>query len=235
VSQRAIAWRVVMPDVDTVALRVGAWFRRQVARCLVRRALDLHVEGLEDVPASGPAILAARHYHHMYDAAAILASMPREVHVVVALDWLGSGTALRVMRWLASAARWPGVWRAGSTTWRFNRDGYLLSLRLLREGRALLIFPEAHPTIDPSGSRKTDRNASLPFDPGFLVLAERAGPSVPIVPVGVWYCARDDGRQRMSLRFGAPVWHGVGERPSRASRLAVIEAEVRQLSLPPTA
>jgi 1-acyl-sn-glycerol-3-phosphate acyltransferase len=222
------------PEFDAVGLRIGVWVRRQVARCVVRRALDLHVDGLEHVPASGPAILAARHYHHLYDAAAILVSVPRDVHVVVALDWLGSVTALRAMRCLASAARWPGVWRTGSKTWRFNRDGYLLSLRLLREGRPLLIFPEAYPTIDPGGSRKTAPDAILPFDPGVLILAERAGPSVPIVPVGVWYGARDESRRAMTLRFGAPVWHGVGERSSRESRLAIIEAEVRRLSLPPT-
>ena len=35
------------------------------------------------------------------DAAAILACMPREVHVVIALDWLGRGARLHLMRWLA--------------------------------------------------------------------------------------------------------------------------------------
>jgi 1-acyl-sn-glycerol-3-phosphate acyltransferase len=234
VSQGARASWVAEPEVDTVAQRVGAWFRQQLARRLTRGALDLRVEGLEHVPVSGPAILVARHYHHLYDALAILASVPREVHVVVALDWLGNGTALRVMRWLASAARWPGVWRARSQTWRVNRSGYQLSLRLLRQGRVLLIFPEAYPTIDPGGGRKTGPHDFLPFDPGFLVLAERTGRSVPIVPVGLWYGTRAANGWAMTLRFGAPVGHGGGQRRSRPSQLAAIEADVRRLSRPPT-
>ena len=64
-----------------------------MARKLVDRALDLHVVGLEHVPSAGPAILVARHYHHLYDAAAILARVPREVHVLVALDWLRDGAS----------------------------------------------------------------------------------------------------------------------------------------------
>jgi 1-acyl-sn-glycerol-3-phosphate acyltransferase len=205
---------------ESIAARVGAWSRRQAARLLVARALDLHVEGLEHVPASGPAILVARHYHHLYDAAAILASVPREVHVLIALDWLGTGPRLRVMRGLASAARWPGVWRSGPG-WRLNRDGYQQSLQLMREGRLLLVFPEGHPTIDPAGMRQKDAAGFGPFDAGFLVLARRAGVQVPIVPVGLWYAPRPGGGWTVWLRFG---------RPTHAPQLAATESMVRNLS-----
>src|SRR4029077_19361210 len=124
--------------------------------------------------------------------AAILASVPRELHVLIALDWLGSGARLRVMRWLATAARWPGVWRSGPG-WRLNREGYQLSLQLLREGRLLLVFPEGYPTIDPEEVRRTDADGFRPFDAGFLVLAGRAGVQVPVVPVGLCYAPRPRG------------------------------------------
>jgi putative membrane protein len=213
--------------VDSIARRIGAWSRRRAADLVVRRALELRVEGLELVPSDGPALLVARHYHHLYDAAAILAAVPREVHIVVALDWVKSGLSLCAMRWLADRARWPGVWRAGAT-WRFNRDGYRLSLRLLREGRLLLVFPEAYPTIDPSGSRKAGPDQMLPFDAGFLALAERAGRTVPIVPVGVWYAPR-----LMTLRFGQPLAHSAAERHRRRCTLAKVEGEVCRLSRAP--
>lgn len=140
------------PAPESIAQRVGTWSRRLAARTLVARAVDPHVDRLEPVPNHGPAILAARHYHHLYDATAILATVAREIHIVAALDWLGGGARLRLMRWLAGAAHWSGVWRSGSG-WRFNRDGYRQSLTLLREGRALLVFPEGPPHIDPVGSR----------------------------------------------------------------------------------
>ena len=208
---------------DPIAARVGAWSRRQIARVLVARALDLHVEGLEHVPAHGAAILVARHYHHLYDAAAILASVPREVHVLIALDWLGTGIRLRAMRWLAASARWPGVWRSGPR-WRFNRDGYRQSLQVVREGRLLLVFPEGYPTIDPEGAREADLDGFRAFDGGFLVLARHAGVPVPVVPVGLWYAPRERGGWTVWLRFGRPI-----DRP----QLADVESMVRKLSRAP--
>jgi 1-acyl-sn-glycerol-3-phosphate acyltransferase len=203
--------------------------RRLAARWLVKRALELRVEGLEHVPASGPVLVVARHYHHLYDAAAILACLSREVHIVVALDWLAGGMRLRIMRWLTAAARWPTVWRPGAA-WHFNREAYASTLQLLRERRVLLIFPEAYPNVDPSGSHKSDPDEFMPFEAGFLVLAERAGLHVPLVPAGVYYGSRGT----MWLRFGRPIYHSAAERRLRRVTLGVIEAEVRRLSLPPT-
>jgi 1-acyl-sn-glycerol-3-phosphate acyltransferase len=214
------------------ASRIGGWARRLVAQYLVRRGLDLQVSGLEHVPVRGPAILVARHYHHLYDATAILASVPREIHILIALDWLGGETRLGLMRWLAAAARWPGVWRAGRG-WRFNRAGYRLSLELLREGGLLLVFPEGYPAIDPQrGSRVEPPDAWLPFDAGFAVLAERAGGQVPIVPVGLAYAPRSAGGWRVELRFGSPIC-ATGGSTQRQRLLQLVDAEVRRLSAAP--
>jgi putative membrane protein len=149
--------------------------------------------------------------------------VPREVHVLIALDWLGAGARLRVMRWLAAAARWPGVWRAGPG-WRLNREGYRQSLQLLRDGGLLLVFPEGYPTIDPAGVRQKEADGFRPFDAGFLVLAKRAGVQVPIVPVGLWYSPRPGGGWTVWLRFG---------HPTLAPELASIESTVHILSRAP--
>ncbi len=210
------------------ALRIGAWGRRQAARLVLVRGVHLQVVGAEQVPRHGAVMLVARHYHHLYDAAAILASTTREVHIVIALDWLGEGLALRVMRWLADVARWPVVWRRGAE-WRFNRAGYESGRRLLREGRVLLIFPEGYPTIDPAGSRKSAD--FLPFQSGFLTLAEHAGVTVAIVPVGIAYGNAPGGRS-VWLRYGRPLAVGAGAPVDRRALLASVEAEVRRLSEP---
>ncbi|MBV9578907.1 MAG: 1-acyl-sn-glycerol-3-phosphate acyltransferase, partial [Chloroflexi bacterium] len=179
--------------------------------------LDLRVTGLEHVPRDGPAILVARHYHHLYDACAILASVPREVHVVVAVDWL-HGWPLQLMLKLTQAARWPAVWRSPT---RLNRSGYQLSLELLRRGRLLLIFPEGYPAIEPRGLQVRGPAEFLPFASGFLRLAERAGPAIPIVPVGLWYGGR--GLRQARLRFGKPLLCS----PVDVS-LAAVETAVRE-------
>ena len=220
------------PVGDSVVSRIGALSRRQIARALVKRALDLHVTGLEYVPERGPAILVARHYHHLYDAAAILANVEREVHVLIAADWLGAGRRLAMMRRLAAAARWPMVWRHGAA-WRLNREGYRASLEILEEGRLLLIFPEGYPNVDPLGTTKPDSEHFLPFDPGFLVLAERVRCEVPLVPVGLSYTKRHAGGWSTWLRFGAPMVHGCRGHAERQAALARMEAAVRDLSAPP--
>ncbi|MBV9327656.1 MAG: 1-acyl-sn-glycerol-3-phosphate acyltransferase [Chloroflexi bacterium] len=187
---------------------------------------------MEKVPHTGPAILVARHYHHLYDAAAILTTVPREVHVLIAADWLGDGWRLALMRRLAAAARWPMVWRRG-VSWRVNREGYTASLELLEEGRVLLVFPEGYPVIDPRPSRRSKIDAILPFDPGFLVLAERARCEVPLVPVGLAYARRDAGTWSIWVRFGAPHRHARAGRVERRAAMARLESAVRDLSTPP--
>ena len=50
---------------------------RQGCRRLAARRLELTVQGLEHVPPAGPALIAARHFHHLYDGCALLAAIPR--------------------------------------------------------------------------------------------------------------------------------------------------------------
>jgi 1-acyl-sn-glycerol-3-phosphate acyltransferase len=217
---------------DPLVRRIGAWSRRETARALVNRNLDLHVSGLEHVPEVGPVILVARHYHHLYDAAAILATVPREVHVLIAVDWLDHSWRMAVMRRLAAAAHWPAVWRRGPA-WRLNRRAYCASLDILEQGRVLLVFPEGYPIIDPRPSPRTETHAFLPFDAGFLVLAERARRQVPVVPVGLAYAKRATGGWSVWLRFGAPVRHARLGRAERPVALARLESAVRDLSTSP--
>jgi len=72
------------------AMRLGS-------RAIAGRRLQLTVEGLEHVPTSGPALIAARHYHHLYDGCALIATLPRPVHILVALDWVDRPIVRRVM------------------------------------------------------------------------------------------------------------------------------------------
>jgi len=227
--------------VDGPAARIGAWARRRVARTLVAQHLELTVAGQELVPASGPAIVAARHYHHLYDAAAIMATLPREVHILVALDWLHAGWPLYAMRWLTRAAQWPAVWRGGAgrpaplDAWRLNARALADSVALLRAGGLLLVFPEGYPVVDPEGSRQPAAAPFLPMQSGVVALALRAqragGTPVPIVPAGFWYEPLGPGRWRVALRFGTPV--RASARAERAAALAAIESSVRGLSGPP--
>jgi putative membrane protein len=191
---------------------------RAVASSLVSRRLDLDVAGSEHLPARGPVIIVARHQHHVYDGAALIATVPRRLHVVVALDWARTRFERRLMEWAVRTARWPAVLRdaalaaAPSAYGRHEIAGRVLgavraAVALLADGAAVLVFPEGFPNLDPRWTPKRTPDEMLPFRPGFAVVAEiarrRLGFDVPIVPAGI---AHAPGvRWRTSLRFGAPL------------------------------
>ena len=215
------------------------------SRALVRRRVRLHVAGLRHVPRAGPVLLAARHYHHLYDAAILMTAVPRPTHFLVAFDWAHSP---RDRRWLELAcrlARWPGLLRpervgravergrsayAPSEVGPYLRAALVESVGLLAEGRALVVFPEAYPTIDPEGSEKPP-DGFLPFRAGFVRLARlaerRLGRAVPIVPVGFRYELHGT-RWHAAVRFGQPSVIQPGADEDAVAR--AIEAAVRALS-----
>jgi putative membrane protein len=208
----------------------------RLSRTTVERKLDLSVEGLEHLPESGPVIVAARHVHHLYDGAAILASIPRPAHIVVGLDWIESPIVHATLPRLCRAARWPIVYRAtpahpipaGQRTAALRiatRD----VLALLSEGRVVVMFPEGYPNIDPGYTPKSGDVEMLPFAAGvvrFAALAARSGINVPIVPVGFCYAPGRRWQVRMRIENAQFVRH----RREEASVLAALEGTVRSLS-----
>jgi putative membrane protein len=195
---------------------------RAACRWIVADRLTLTVEGIEHVPDRGPAVVAARHFHHLYDGCALAAALSRPVHVLVALDWAGSGGARRTLERACRLARWPTVIRAETMSRAGSQSGVHQaeagrSVRqatrqvtdLLLAGQLVVIFPEGYPTIDPAGSRKIDAGAFLAFRAGVArlpALAERRGAGrVPIIPAGFAYQRLGSGRWRVRLRFGPPL------------------------------
>lgn len=209
---------------------------RTAGKLAIKRGLDLRVEGAELVPASGPAIVAAHHVHHLYDGCALLATVSRPLHILVALDWVQNTAGRLAMERLCAAARWPVVLRRdgpsavgeGSAAVAL-RHALRESLDLLAEGRLVVVFPEAYPGIDPGFTPKQSEDEFLPFRPGIAklaLLAARRGIVAPVVPAGFAYERGD--RWRATLRFGAPI--SIASSDSIDGLLREIETRVRCLS-----
>lgn len=208
---------------------------RAASKLLVNRRLDLTIEGREFIPPTGPAIIAARHFHHLYDGCVLLSVIPRPTSILVTLDWVKQPLGRRVMASLCRAASWPIVPRRGQGEPTAGRAGGGLrtairqSLALMEEGRVLVVFPEAYPNIDPGYTPKTDADTFLPFEPGFARLASMAaarGLAVPIIPAGFRYCRGT--RWRVHLALDEPVFVAGAGDLERARK--EIEARVRRLS-----
>ena len=215
------------------------------ARLIATTKLDLAVEGPANVPVNGPVVLVCRHYHHLYDGAALVAQSRRHLHILVGLDWIERRPLRRLMEALCRLVGWPVVLRP-EVAHRSSRSAYRPTERraylrravaevddLLRSGAALVIFPEGYPTIDPTFTPKQSVEEFLPFHAGFLRFVERAqrdGQLVPIIPVGLAYETRD--RTRLTMRFGSPVY--LRQESDRARVLSEVEHHVRGLSVPAT-
>jgi len=216
---------------------------RAIAAYNNARYMNLRVVGAEHVPRRGPALLAARHYHHLFDGAALVLGFSRQPHIFVALDWTRSRSQRLLMETACRLAGWPVALRednlaagvAGAFTRSevrtYVRRSLAASANLLAQGELLAIFPEGYPTIDPAGTRKADDDAFLPFAPGVAAIAARAqaqaGTEIPVVPVGFAYAPAERGRFDITMRAGEPLVYGGG---SRAAFARGLEERVRELS-----
>jgi putative membrane protein len=218
---------------------------RAIAAYNLVRFMRLRVEGREHVPIRGPAILAARHYHHLFDGAALVMGFSRQPHLFVALDWTEAPWQRRVMEVACALADWPVALRGeniarrdgassaftSSEVRRYVRTSIESAARILQRGELLAIFPEGYPTIDPAGTRKPADDEFLPFAPGVVAIAARAeadrGARVPIVPIGFTYRRRDDVRYDVVMRAGEPLFR---DGAKRAELMRTLEARVRALS-----
>ncbi len=218
---------------------------RATAALLAAGRLKTIATGLEHIPACGPALIAARHYHHLYDGLAMFAALRRPFHIVVALDWVKNRRIKWCMERINRTARWPmllrsdALERAGGHAGRvfsrddvprFQRQAFREAVDLLTQNRVLVIFPEGYPNIDPAYTPKTGRDEFLPLKPGFIAVVRAAEKKlyqkIPIIPAGVHY--RADRRWVAYLRFGAPVWR---EQFCRSAELLRhVEARIKDLS-----
>jgi uncharacterized membrane protein len=232
----------IVKKISMSVLHKGSWM-------IARRRVTLAVEGLEHVPLTGPVLMAACHFHHFYDGCVLMRAVPRRLHIFVALDWVRKRWVRSMMEWACTMADWPMILRteqlnknvtqhsetvsgayslveAGS----YLRHAITDSVRLLRNGETLVIFPEAYPNIDPGNTPKVEKNDFLPFRPGFARLVEMAERDehtrVAIVPAGLSYTQNE--RSHITLRFGPALSRS--DYTSSTQLVQEVEKRVRELS-----
>ena len=238
-------------ELDETLLPAMAWRSLHLmCRRTLAKHVDLTVEGLEHVPRTGPVMIVARHYHHLYDGCAIGTTLPRHLHILVAMDWLQRPAARGLMARTCRAARVPVVIRTAAADRRLDlqdnpaaraafdaeasralRRAAADTVSLLRGGHVVLVFPEGYPNVDPGYTPKTG-DEFLPFEPGFarlVALSQRdGGPRVPIVPAGLAYTRGP--RWTLALRYGSPLF--LDQAADRVAFLHDVEARVKALSAP---
>jgi 1-acyl-sn-glycerol-3-phosphate acyltransferase len=173
-------------------------FRRWIIPAYLRLFARMAVEGLDNVPASGPMLLAANHRDNL-DPYLLFHLVPRLVHVAARPDAFGTGGLC-------------GIWRRLGA---FPADawGMRYALTILAEGGVVAVFPQAMISAELG-------NASGAV--GLLALHS----GVPVVPIAIggtesvhmrWPFA---WRARVSVRFGAPIVFSRGPGSPRSQAVA---------------
>jgi 1-acyl-sn-glycerol-3-phosphate acyltransferase len=156
------------------------------------------VEGLENLPAEGPAILAGNHLSFS-DSIFLPLVCTRRITFLAKSDYFtGGGIKGRLVRWFISGAGMVPVDRAGGSA---SDAALQTGLRILREGALLGIYPEG----TRSGDARLYRGKT-----GVARMALEAG--VPVVPCAMinTHIIQPPGKRcprimRVKIAIGAPL------------------------------
>jgi len=218
---------------------------RLIARYLAAGKLRTIASGTENLPSHGPALIVARHYHHLFDGLTLFAALRRRFHIVVTVDWVQKRRTRVFMESINRMARWPMLLRGDALkrsgneqrrlftindVTRYQRRALREAVELLVEGRFLVVFPEGYPNIDPTYTPKTEPDQFLAFKPGFVKILRaaeaRLGAKIPIIPAGLRY---EQGKLWTGyLTLGRAIYRS--ETPNRDALIECLEIEVKRLS-----
>ena len=180
---------------------------RRTGQVVLRPWWKVVTHGTENVPATGPLIIAGNHAGWI-DGPLIVTYSPRPVHFMIKKEMF-SGPLDPLLHWFGHIP----VDRAGT-----DRTAVLASLAALSQGGVLGVFPE--------GTRSAEEFATV--NNGVAYFALRSG--APVVPVACLGTSNKQSRvsdlprfrARLDLVYGKPVELGQG-----VGRKAVTAASMR--------
>jgi len=190
-------------------------FLRRVVQLVAVLFYHVRHYGVRRIPAAGGVLVVANHQSH-FDPPLVGMASPRR------MNYLARETLFRFgpFRWLIQSLDAIPIDREG-----LGLNGIKESLRRLKRGEMVLIFPE--------GTRTSDGRIQ-PFRPGFTTLAVRSGAA--ILPVAIDGAFQAWPRRQLLPRLGGDIRVLYGEpiEPQQAAAmderalLAEVERRVRQ-------
>jgi 1-acyl-sn-glycerol-3-phosphate acyltransferase len=140
-------------------------FATTTVRGVARLSSKVVITGLENLPATGGAIVTPNHLHYA-DPPVVSAFLSRKIHFMVKQEAWDEPIFGLLPKWFEAFPVRRGA---------IDQIAFRAALQILAEGRIVGIFPEGHRSKN--GRLQSGR-------PGAIVLARRSG--APIVPVGIY-------------------------------------------------
>ncbi|MFZ5943469.1 MAG: lysophospholipid acyltransferase family protein [Bacillota bacterium] len=162
-------------------------FLKYLFRTVLLLVSKVEVNNLENIPSSGPVLLASNHLS-LWDPIVLGVVIPRKLHFMAKEELFN-------IFLIGSIIRKVGTFpvKRGSA----DRNAIKNSVKILKEGEVLCIFPE--------GTRSKTKEL-LPFQPGIVLIAEK-GDSI-LIPVGIKgtnKILRKGFRPIISINIGEPI------------------------------
>ena len=201
---------------------------RNVLGPLARLVYRPVIEGQENIPRTGPVLLASNHLSFI-DSFVIPLVAPRRVVFLAKSEYFtGRGIRGLWMRWIFTALGAIPVQREG--THGAAQEALDSALEILKEGLAFAIYPEGTRSRDGRLYRGRTGVAWLALTAGCPVVPVALSGTQDIQPVG----SRFPRIRRMTVRFGKPLdfSHLRGAKPGLARREATdaVMSAIRELS-----
>lgn len=179
----------------------------KLARAAARALFKLRLEGAENIPKKGPAILAMNHQSFL-DPPMAGCVVEGEIYYLARKSLLDKP----VLKWLLPRINVIPVDRDGQ-----DRSALKTIIRLLEQGHRVLVFPE--------GTRSRDGRL-LPAKPGLGLIAAKTG--APVIPLRIFGSREALPREGGGLRF-VPIRIFAGE-PMRFEGAAKGKDDYQQIS-----
>lgn len=159
----------------------------------------IEIEGLENVPQSGPVILAPNHQNTFLDAVLVACALRRPVFSLTRGDVFKNGLVKKLLHSLHMMPIYR--FKDGHGAMRKNAGVFQTSLNVLDNGNALLIFPEGN---------HAQHLRLRPLQKGcarlvYKFITEGYGQELPVVPVGINYYRHRSSGGKLYLNIGKPL------------------------------
>src|SRR5919106_3777936 len=182
------------------------WVLKAILKPLLRAIYRIRVEGLENVPRKGPAIIAANHLSFLDSFFIPLVIRKRKVTYLAKVDYFKSWKTAWFFR---SAGQIPCEREGGKR----SEQSLHIALEVLGEGKLLGIYPEG--TRSPDGLLHRGRTgvarlalqSQAPVVPCGVISTEKVMPKEARFPTFLLYSRRVPflHRPEVVLRFGKPL------------------------------
>jgi len=209
--------------------RILRWLLRISVRIFFRR---IEVEGIENVPESGPVLLVPNHPNALVDALVVLMHLKRPVSLtakstladIFLLRQMIKSTNIILFHRKKDAAKGADPSR--------NADAITECRLRLEQGEAILIFPEGQSHSDPGLRPLRSGAARIALD---CLHSGGAAADLVIIPVGLHFPEKDRFRSDVWVRFGKPLdprkWQDENPDGGPLELTAEIENRIRELTL----